>query len=90
MSNQLLRRTFLLGWLGSLLAGCLGRSQASAAPAPPPPAALRISLTGRHTVTLNWTVVDSARLRSPSISCSTGQTTRLDTDAGSGPPAAHT
>jgi len=40
MSNKVPRRDFLLAWLGGLLAGCLGRSQAHAAPKaslPPPP-----------------------------------------------------
>ena len=35
MSNKLPRRDLLLAWLGGLLAGCLGRSQAHAAPTPP-------------------------------------------------------
>ena len=36
MNDKLPRRTFLLGWLGGLLAGRLSRSQAQAAPAPTP------------------------------------------------------
>jgi hypothetical protein len=34
MDSKLPRRTFLMAWLGGLLAGWLGRSQAQAAPTP--------------------------------------------------------
>jgi hypothetical protein len=62
MNSNLPRRTFLMAWLGSLLAGWLGRSQAKAAPTtspsptvPPPTRAqrLRDSAFG-ETVTVNW------------------------------------
>jgi hypothetical protein len=36
MDSKLPRRTFLMGWLGGLLAGWLGRAQAQAAPTPTP------------------------------------------------------
>ena len=36
MNDKLPRRTFLLSWLGGLLAGWVGRGQAEAAPSPTP------------------------------------------------------
>lgn len=43
------RRSFLLAWLGSLLAGWLGRSQTHAAPTPPlPPPAGSLSISDPH------------------------------------------
>ena len=41
MSFTVERRSFLLGWLASVLAGFFGRSQAAAAPHPALPPCLR-------------------------------------------------